>query len=66
MLTLIAVLLLGYLAGSFPTAILVGKLVRGRRTLMPDKYPGRHSQRRCQHQDQDDVEPHTERHERGL
>jgi glycerol-3-phosphate acyltransferase PlsY len=29
MLTLIAVLLLGYLVGSFPTAILVGKLVRG-------------------------------------
>jgi glycerol-3-phosphate acyltransferase PlsY len=29
MLTLITVLLLGYLVGSFPTAILVGKIVRG-------------------------------------
>jgi glycerol-3-phosphate acyltransferase PlsY len=29
MLTLIAVLLLGYLVGSFPTAILVGKIMRG-------------------------------------
>jgi len=29
MLTLIAVLLLGYLVGSFPTAILTGKIVRG-------------------------------------
>jgi len=29
MLTLLAVLLLGYLAGSFPTAILVGKIMRG-------------------------------------
>ncbi len=29
MLTLIAVLLLGYLVGSFPTAILIGKIVRG-------------------------------------
>ena len=30
MATLIAVLVLGYLVGSFPTAILVGKIVRGR------------------------------------
>ncbi|MGH7601221.1 MAG: glycerol-3-phosphate acyltransferase, partial [bacterium] len=29
MLTLIAVLLLGYLVGSFPTAIIAGKVLRG-------------------------------------